>query len=209
MGSASLTMFGVYHVYLVLCIQLSLQTDPPSPDVYQVQFDTDIEDTYIVIQVTRSLAPLGSDRFYALVSDGFFNESAFFRVVPNFVLQFGISGSPYQNDKWLHNPIKDDPVLGSNTRGTISFATAGPDTRSSQVFINYKDNAYLDELGFSPFGEVISGLETAEAVHNPTPGDDNGVEQDMYEHLGNEWIREEYPGINFVQGGSIYQGDLD
>ena len=84
--------------------------------------------------MNRSLAPLGADRFYALVRDGFYNQSALFRVVPGFVLQFGISGSsePYVI-YWLHSVIKDDPVVGSNTRGTISFATDGPDTRTSQV----------------------------------------------------------------------------
>ena len=105
------------------------------------------------------------------------------------------------NDKWLHNPILDDPVVGSNTKGTISFATAGPNTRTSQVFINYDDNSRLDSMGFAPFGEVIEGFGVAEAAHNPTPGDSNGVDQEQYEYLGNEWIREAYPGINFISNG--------
>jgi len=177
--------------------------DPPAPQLFTVEFVTDISDTPIIIEVTRSLAPLGADRFYALVQDGFYNQSALFRVVPDFVLQFGISGSSDQNEKWLHNEIKDDPVVGSNTRGTISFATAGPDTRTTQLFINYGDNSRLDGMGFAPFGEVVIGLDVAEAVFNPTPGDSNGVDQDSYEKRGNDWIRENYPGINFILSASI------
>jgi len=180
-----------------------LGADPPAPPVFTVQFDTDIAAEPVVVEVTRSLAPLGADRFHALVQDGFYNDSALFRVVPGFVLQFGISGSEEQNDKWLHSPILDDPVVGSNTRGSISFATAGPDTRTSQVFINYADNSRLDSMGFAPFGKVISGLEVAEAAFNPTPGDSGGVDQDMYEYFHNDWIRSEYPGINFVVGASV------
>ena len=114
-------------------------------------------------------------------------------------------GNEAQNDKWLHNEIYDEPVKGTNTRGTISFATAGPDTRTSQVFINYIDDSRLDEMGFAPFGEVVVGLETAEECFNPTPGDSGGVSQNMYEYLHNEWIRAEYPGINFILGGSVHE----
>ena len=114
-----------------------------------------------------------------------------------------VIGNSSQNSKWLHSSIPDDPVLGSNTLGTISFATAGPNTRSSQVFINYQDNSRLDELGFAPIGRVVSGLEVAAAAHNPTPGDSGGVDQDMYEDRGNQWIREQYPGINFILAASV------
>jgi peptidyl-prolyl cis-trans isomerase A (cyclophilin A) len=124
-------------------------------------------------------------------------------IIGGFLTDFP-AGNSEQNDKWLHSSIMDDPVKGSNTRGTISFATAGPNTRSSQVFINYIDNSRLDEMGFAPFGEVIEGLEeTAELVHNPTPGDSNGVDQEQYEFLGNDWIRQQYPVINFIQTGSV------
>merc|ERR1711899_574205 len=160
-----------------------------APNLFTVHFLTDISETPISIQVNRTLAPLGSDRFYQLVQDGFYNQSALFRVVPGFVLQFGISGNSSLNDKWLHSEIKDDPVVGSNTRGTISYATDGPGTRTSQVFINYGNNSRLDALGFAPFGEVINGLEVAEAAFNPTPGVRLGIDQDNYEANGNKWIR--------------------
>merc|ERR1719209_2047919 len=175
----------------------------PAPDVFTAHLLTDISDSPITVQVNRSLAPLGADRFYALVRDGFYNQSAFFRVVPGFVLQFGISGNSSMNEKWLDSVIKDDPVVGSNTRGTISYATDGPDTRTSQLFINYADNSRLDKLGFAPFGEVVSGMEVAEAAFNPTPGIRLGIDQDSYEAKGNGWIRENYPGVNFILSGTL------
>merc|ERR1719209_560200 len=174
-----------------------------SSRAFTAEFVTDISDTPIVIEVTRSLAPLGADRFYALVQDGFYDQSALFRVVPGFVLQLGISGNSTLNEKWLHSEITDDPVVGSNTRGTISYATAGPNTRTTQLFINYEDNSRLDNMGFAPFGEVVLGLDVAEAAFNPTPGDANGVDQDLYEENGNDWIRENYPRINFILSASI------
>ena len=106
-------------------------------------------------------------------------------------------GSSEQNEKWLHNPIKDDPIKGSNTRGTITFANAGPNTRSSQVMIHYDDNSFFDER-FAPFGEIIEGREVAEAAHNPTPGSSRGVNQTAYWTEGNDWIRQQYPDINFI-----------
>jgi len=174
-----------------------------TPEIFTAHFLTDISDTPITVQVNRSLAPLGADRFYDLIQDGFYNQSALFRVVPDFVLQFGISGNSSMNEKWLDRVIKDDPVLGSNTRGTISYATDGPDTRTSQVFINYANNSRLDKLGFAPFGEVVSGLEVAEAAFNPTPGVRLGIDQESYEANGNRWIRENYPGVNFILSATI------
>merc|ERR1711935_62872 len=145
----------------------------------------------------------GADRFYALVTDGFFNNSAFFRVVPSFVVQFGISGSAAENNKWLHSPIKDDPVVGSNTDGTVTFATAGPNTRTSQIFINFGDNSRLDKDGFAPFGKVTQGYDSTQNIFNPTPGNSGGVDQGDYEKNGNAWIKQTYPGINFITGASV------
>jgi peptidyl-prolyl cis-trans isomerase A (cyclophilin A) len=121
-----------------------------APETYCVQFETNVNvssahatNVPILINVTRALAPLGADHLYALVSSGFYDQAAFFRVVPAFVVQFGIAAIPALNAKWAA-PIKDDPVLGSNTRGTLSYATAGPNTRTTQLFINYADNHFLD-----------------------------------------------------------------
>mmetsp|Transcript_19304 Transcript_19304/g.50184 ORF Transcript_19304/g.50184 Transcript_19304/m.50184 type:complete len:228 (-) Transcript_19304:121-804(-) len=180
--------------------------DPVSPATWEATFNTDLPADPvtgapadpIVIKVTRSLAPLGSDRFFALVKAGFYNNSAFFRVVPSFVIQFGISGDAALNKEWLNNPIKDDAVVGSNTAGTVSFADAGPNTRSSQVFINLGDNSRLDKMGFSVFGEVTQCCDELNTITNPTPGNSGGVDQGEYEQKGNDWIRKTYPGINFI-----------
>jgi hypothetical protein len=122
--------------------------------------------------------------------------------VPDFVVQFGISGDPSTNEKWA-TPIQDDPVAHSNLPGTITYATAGPDTRTTQLFINYINNSRLDELGFAPFGTVVSGMETALQIFNPTPGDSGGVNQTTFKAFGNGWIRQHYPKINFLTKATI------
>jgi cyclophilin family peptidyl-prolyl cis-trans isomerase len=132
-----------------------------------------------------------------LIQDNFYDAAAFFRVVPDFVVQFGIAGTPAENKKWT-TPIKDDPVLKSNLKGTIVYATAGPNTRTSQLFINFKDNGGLDAQGFAPFGKVLSGMATVVAIHNPTPGQSGGVDQGAYTEKGNTWIKKTYPSINFI-----------
>lgn len=176
--------------------------DVVSPSTFKVAIDTNIllngkiADP-IVLEVTREWAPLGADRFYSLVKDGFYNGAAFFRVVPNFVLQFGISSLPLENRKW-NSTIVDDPVLVSNAPWTVSYATAGPDTRTTQLFFNYIDNARLDGMGFAPFAKVISGFEAALAVVNPTPGDSDGIDQDLYTELGNTWILKNYPDVSLI-----------
>ena len=178
-----------------------------APSVWHVTLDTDVPGAAgpIVVEVERSLAPLGADHFYALVQDKFYDEAAFFRVVPNFVVQFGIAGTPAENQKWS-TKIKDDPVVGSNTAGTITYATAGPNTRTSQLFINYKDNKNLDSQGFAPFGKVVSGMDTALAIYNPTPGQSGGINQNSYTTKGNTWLKQMYPKANFITNATITEG---
>lgn len=183
--------------------------DAKSPDSYTVSFATNAvidgkTAPPIVLEVTRSWAPLGADRFYSLVLDGFYNQAAFFRVVPDFVVQFGISADPAETAKW-NTIIPDDPVLVSNTNWTVSYATAGPDTRTSQIFINYVDNSRLDASGFAPFAKVISGFETALALVNPTPGNSNGVNQEIYERKGNDWILKQYPTISLISCTNVQE----
>ena len=140
-----------------------------APDFYRVEFNTDIDKSVpIVIEVNRTWAPVGADHFYTLVNQNFYANSALFRVVPNFVLQFGISGNSSENKRWLHRNIRDDPVVTSNGRGTLAFADAGPNTRTTQIFINYADNARLDKMGFAPFAKVVAGLDVATKAFNPT-----------------------------------------
>jgi len=153
----------------------SMATDPAllrpatlkarAPDVYDVEFTTTKGN--FVVEVTRAWAPLGADRFYNLVKHGFFTNASFFRVVPGFVVQFGISADPKVSAAWDTATIKDDPVRGSNKAGFITFAMGGPNTRTTQVFINLRDNgSALDGMGFAPFGQVTSGMDVVQKLYS-------------------------------------------
>jgi cyclophilin family peptidyl-prolyl cis-trans isomerase len=172
-------------VLVAQLLALGAAADPVAPASFRVAFETTIAPQPVYIDVNRSLAPLGADRFHATVVDGFYNESAFFRVVPGFVVQWGISGDHAKNEKWLHREIMDDPVVGTNTIATVTYADAGPDTRSTQIFVNLQDNSKLDAQGFAPFGTVDSvSLATMRNAFNPTPSSSGGVDQNAYELKG-------------------------
>ena len=159
----------VYGILAGLSIAFVVGEATQAPDFYRVQFNTDIDESVpIVIEVNRSWCPIGADHFYTLVNKKFYDNSALFRVVPKFVLQFGISGNSSENKKWLHSNIQDDPVVASNVRGTLAYADGGPNTRTTQIFINYADNTRLDKMGFAPFAKVVSGLDVATKAFNPT-----------------------------------------
>ena len=143
-----------------------------APESFQARFTTTKGD--FVIEVDRKLSPNGADRFYNLVSIGYFQDLRFFRVLPGFMVQFGIHGLPAVNTRWKEASIKDDPVKGTNSRGMVSFATSGPDSRTTQIFINYASNANLDGMGFSPFGRVVSGMEVVDALHSYGEGAPKG-----------------------------------
>lgn len=155
------------------------------------------------MEVHRSWAPIGVDRFWSLLKDHYYDCAAFFRVVPDFVVQFGIASTPDESRKWNIDDgatIWDDPVIQSNLYSYVSYATAGPNTRTAQIFINTANNPRLDEDGFAPFGRIVSGMDTVLALSNPTPNSTDGVDQDMYMSLGNEWIVKEYPNIDIIMG---------
>src|SRR5215467_4494490 len=134
-----------------------------APATYKARFDT--TKGVFVIEVTRAWAPKGADRFYNLVKNGFYDNVRFFRVISGFMVQFGINGDPGIMAKWRTAQIGDDPVTQSNKRGMITFATAGPNTRTSQVFINFGDNTNLDGMGFAPFGRVVSGMNVVDSLY--------------------------------------------
>jgi peptidyl-prolyl cis-trans isomerase A (cyclophilin A) len=169
-----------------------------APDTFKAKFETSAG--AFVIQVNRSWAPLGADRFYNLVKSGFFDNVRFFRVVPNFMVQFGIHGVPSVATIWRNQQIKDDPVKQSNKRGYITFATAGPNTRTTQMFINFKDNAFLDSQGFAPFGQVTEGMGTVDKInaeYKETPN------QGLIQSQGNAYLNKEFPRMDFVKKASI------
>jgi peptidyl-prolyl cis-trans isomerase A (cyclophilin A) len=170
----------------------------PVPDVFKVDFDT--SKGPVVIEVHRDWAPLGADRFYELVKSGYFDGGRFFRVVPGFVVQFGIAGEPANTAKWKDKNLTDDPVKQSNTAGMVTFATAGPNTRTTQLFINLADNARLDGLGFAPFGKVLSGMD---AVQGITSQYGEQPVQPLIEQQGNVYLQKEFPQLDYIKKATV------
>ncbi len=158
----------------------------------------------VVVEVFPGWAPKGAARFRELVEDGFYDGCRFFRVVPNFVVQFGINGDPAVHSKW-DTKIPDDPVTESNLRGTLTFATSGPNTRTTQLFINLKNNSSsLDGQGFSPFARVVSGMEFVDAI---TSEYGEGPQQQVIEREGNVYLEREFPKLDYVKTATINTAD--
>ena len=154
-----------------------------------------------VVEVNRDYAPIGSDRFYELVQDGFYDEAGFFRVVPKFVVQFGLAADPAKTAKWKKN-LQDDPKhpeIG-NTKGTLTFATAGKNTRTTQLFINLGDNDFLDNMGFTPIGRVIQGLETVEAI---TSQYGEKPHQGQITAEGNKYLKKTFPKLDYISQAKV------
>jgi peptidyl-prolyl cis-trans isomerase A (cyclophilin A) len=173
-----------------------------APETYQVKFATTRGD--FTVAVTRAWAPLGADRFYNLVKHGFYDNASFFRVVPNFVVQFGISANPAVSKAWKDTNLKDDVVVQSNKKGYLTFATAGPNTRTTQVFINLKDNADLDHRGFAPFGQVTDGLPVVEMFYDQY--DSTGIDQDQLEKLGKPYLDKGWPKLDLIKAATLVGG---
>ena len=176
----------------------------PAPATYKAKFDT--SKGVFVIEVTRAWAPQGADRFYNLVKNGFFDNTRFFRVIPNFMVQFGISGDPVLNTKWRVARIPDDRPAQSNTRGMVTFATSGPNARTTQVFINFKNNSRLDPLGFAPFGKVVSGMNIVDALNSEygeSAPDGRGPDQMRLQAEGNAYLAKDFPRMDFIKKATI------
>lgn len=174
------------------------------PDTFYVALET--TEGAMTIEVIRAWAPLGAFRFYNLVRNGFYDGSSFFRVLPGFIAQFGAKGHPAIDAAWLDQALPDDPVRVSNLGGTISFAAAGPDTRVTQVFINYRDNPGLDPLGFAPFGRVIRGqdvlLRLESGYGEPAPMGRGPTWQCILEG-GNAYLAKEFPRLDAVRSARL------
>ncbi len=175
-----------------------------APETFKAQFDT--TKGKFTVEVTRALAPNGADRFYNLVRSGYFSDVAFFRVIQGFMCQFGIHGDPAVAAKWRAANITDDPVKASNTRGAITFATAGPNTRTTQLFINFADNANLDRMGFSPFGKVTEGMDVVDKINGEygegAPGG-RGPNQGRIQSQGNAYLKKEFPNLDYIKSATI------
>jgi peptidyl-prolyl cis-trans isomerase A (cyclophilin A) len=169
-----------------------------APDLFTVNFATTKGD--FVVEVHRAWAPHGADRFYNLVKAGFFTDVAFFRYVPGFIVQFGIPADPRVAKVWHGARIPDDPVKQSNTTGTVVFATAGPNTRTTQLFVNLNDNAGLDGQGFAAFGKVVQGMSIVQKLYS---GYAEKPDQVRIESEGKAYLDQNFPKLDSVKSATV------
>jgi peptidyl-prolyl cis-trans isomerase A (cyclophilin A) len=178
--------------------------DEKVPDVFRVNLDT--SKGPVEIEVRREWAPRGADHFYELVKTGFYDGNRFFRVVRFFVAQFGISGDPQLNRLWANANLPDDPVRQSNVKGTLTYAHLGPNSRSTQLFINLKDNKSLDKQGFAPIGKVISGMDTVERFYS-SYGEmaprGQGPDPSQIEVQGNAYLEDNFTRLDYINKATI------
>ena len=173
-----------------------------APDVFKAKITTTKGD--VIIQVNRGWAPIGADRFYNLIRANFFKDASFFRVIPGFMVQFGIPARPDLAAVWERARLIDDRGLQSNKRGTITFATAGPNTRTTQLFINYGNNTFLDAQGFAPFGEVVEGMEVVDKIfsgYGETPN------QGAIQAQGKAYLDKNFPNLDRIVSTTIMPAD--
>jgi peptidyl-prolyl cis-trans isomerase A (cyclophilin A) len=169
-----------------------------APETYRARFET--TKGSFTVEVTRAWAPLGADRFYNLIKSGFYDGARFFRVLPGFVVQFGIPGDPALARQWRSANIADDPVTQTNAPGSITFATAGPNTRTTQVFINLGKNAGLDRQGFAPFGRVTEGMDIVGKLYS---GYAEGADQGRIQSEGNKYLESGFPKMDYIKKAEV------
>ncbi len=176
-----------------------------APDLYRVNLDT--SKGPVVVEIHRDWAPRGADHFYELVKTGFFDGDRFFRYVRNFIVQFGINGDPKVNRIWTNANLPDDPVKWSNIKGTVTYATAGPNTRATQLFINLRDNSSLDKQGFAPIGKVVSGMDVVDRLYSGygemAAMGGNGPDPTVIEAQGNEYLINKFPRLDYIKKATI------
>jgi len=197
MRSMGRIVLALALVFALAAVCLPTAASAEAPPVFRVEFQTTVDNdpSSFVLEVTRSWAPLGADRFYELVMDGYYDDNGFFRVVPNFVVQFGLAADPSMTSKWKRN-ILDDPVLQSNVKGTVSFATSGPNTRTAQIFINLSDNSGLDAQGFAPFGRVVGdGMKVVKHINSKYG---QQPQQGKITSQGNSYLHANYPELDYT-----------
>ena len=175
-----------------------------APDTYKANVDTS-KGTF-TITVNRAWAPLGADRFYNLVKNGFYDDVRFYRVIDGFMAQVGIHGNPTIAKAWVNARIQDDPVKQSNRRGFVTFATGGANTRTTQIFINFRDNVSLDKQGFAPFGEVTSGMNVVDRLYSgygEGAPSGKGPSQPRVQGEGNTYLNKDFPRLDFIKAATI------
>jgi peptidyl-prolyl cis-trans isomerase A (cyclophilin A) len=193
-----LAILALVSAALCYGAQAAAQAPAPVPDVYRVSFDTSKGE--FVIEVTKAWAPLGAERFYRLVQQQFFDNARFFRVIDGFMVQFGLPASPAVAARWRARTLRDDRVTQSNTRGMVTYAMAGPNTRTTQVFINYGNNARLNADGFSPFGKVVAGMEVVDKLYSRYG---ESPDQGMIQAQGNAYLEAKFPRLDYIKTARI------
>ena len=172
-----------------------------APATFKAKFDT--SQGVIVIEATRDWAPIAVDRFYNLIVSGYFENVRFFRVVPNFVVQFGIHGDPAVSKNWMNAKLKDEPVKEGNKRGTLTYAkSSAPNSRTTQIFINLKDNTSLDAQGFAAFAKVVEGMDVVDKFNSEYGESLTGLQQQIYQE-GNAFLAAKAPRLDFIKTATI------
>lgn len=179
-----------------------------APETFQARFETTKGE--FVVEVTRAWAPNGADRFYNLVRNGFFEDVRFFRVMENFMAQFGLHGDPQVQAAWTMATIPDDTVMASNTRGTLTFAMRGENTRTTQLFLNFVDNSRLDAMGFAPIGTVVEGMDVVDQIYagygeSASRGGNGPLAQNIAAR-GNEYLEESFPELDHIVSAALVNG---
>src|SRR5690606_9945572 len=178
-----------------------------APETFRVRFETSKGD--FVVEVVRAWAPNGADRFYNLVRNGYYDDVRFFRVISGFMAQFGIHGDPKVNAAWRVRPIPDDPVVESNRRGYVTFAmTSQPNSRTTQLFINYADNTQLDGMGFAPIGRVVEGMEVVDqlyAGYGEGAPNGRGPDQARIVAEGNAYLNANFPNLDYIRRATVIE----
>lgn len=174
--------------------------ESPAPERFDVKFET--SQGPFVLTVHRKWAPAGADRFYYLARNGFFDGERFFRVREHFIAQFGLNGDPAVIASWKHRTIPDDTVRVSNVRGTLAYAMTGPDTRTTQIYINLSNNEKLDSQGFAPFAQVISGMDAVDRLYagygENAGGGVRAGKQGLIEKGGNAYLTRAFPKLDYI-----------
>jgi peptidyl-prolyl cis-trans isomerase A (cyclophilin A) len=182
----------------------AFQAEPP--DTFLARFETTTGS--FDVEVIKAWAPQGAKRFYNLVRNGYYDGNRFFRVLPGFMAQTGLHGNPPVNEAWRRSTIPDDPVQQTNGRGMVSFATSGPDSRTTQFFINFGDNANLDAMGFAPFGRVRDGMEAVDGLYagyGEGAPSGTGPDQNLIRSRGNEYLGEMFPRLDYIERATIVE----
>ena len=170
----------------------------PAPDSFRVAFET--SKGSFTVEAHRAWSPQGVDRFYQLVETHFFDNERVFRVIPEFIAQFGLNDNKKINELWDAKLITDDPVRQHNVKGTLTYAHEGPGTRSHQLFFNLDDNSRLDTLGFAPIGKVVDGMQVVDSLYS---GYGERINQHLVSTLGNSYLQRMFPKLDYIRTARI------